>query len=644
MGISELARNRAEEYGIDLWSEFVIPPYYPKLELLQSEKPSVIEGGRGCGKTMLLRYLCHDTQFSKDRLHITYENLNRIGIYWKMDTQFARIMSKRGEDSDTWMHAFINMGVLILTREILNSLQNIAQSRLLIQDEDFLRHLNFVELRSFDKMVPQDYFTLKKYFHSQYNEFQVWVSNYKKIPQPLFYPLDFVKDLIEIIKTQIPFLKDSIFHIYIDEYENLLTQQKKIINTWVKHSQRPLIFNLAMKHNAFNMRETLGDEKIVAIHDYRKFDLDNLIGNDFKTFASEIFLLKLEQGGCENIPINQKELFDSSHEIINKRKSAEYGASIEEKIKYFLPGFSRKELACFMLNDSTIQEKVLNLIEIALKKKDSNININDFFDINYPEASIIMPALLSRSSSEVKQIKEEFILYKNGGKSKFNDWISNNIVGCILNIYGKLNRICPFYAGYDAFITMSKDNIRHFLELCYTSLAQVEKFDSSSIISPQLQAAAVKQVSLNMLKEIKAFGPQGNSLYAFALRMGTIFEEGRKKLAQSEPEQTQFNIKDNPSDKSSSFLNELVKWSVLYESKLTKQKGLESGIEYQLNPIYSSYFTISYRKKRRISLTNSTFEIIAFGSAKDFEDYLRKQYSQSQDDYIQRSLFTTDEL
>ena len=42
---SSLTRNRAEEYGFDLWDEFVIPPYYPQLELMKSEKPQIIEGG-----------------------------------------------------------------------------------------------------------------------------------------------------------------------------------------------------------------------------------------------------------------------------------------------------------------------------------------------------------------------------------------------------------------------------------------------------------------------------------------------------------------------------------------------------------------------------------------------------------------------
>ena len=70
---SDITRNRAEEYGFDLTNEFVIPPYYDSLQLLKSEKPQIIEGGRGSGKTMLIRYLCHATQFSRKRQDIEDE-------------------------------------------------------------------------------------------------------------------------------------------------------------------------------------------------------------------------------------------------------------------------------------------------------------------------------------------------------------------------------------------------------------------------------------------------------------------------------------------------------------------------------------------------------------------------------------------
>src|SRR5687767_10907298 len=64
---SVFTQNRTEEIGYDVWEHFVIPPFYERLDLQVARKPRVIIGGRGCGKTMLLRYLSHESLFSPKR-------------------------------------------------------------------------------------------------------------------------------------------------------------------------------------------------------------------------------------------------------------------------------------------------------------------------------------------------------------------------------------------------------------------------------------------------------------------------------------------------------------------------------------------------------------------------------------------------
>ena len=189
---------------------------------------------------------------------------------------------------------------------------------------------------------------------------------------------------------------------------------------------------------------------------------------------------------------------------------------------------------------------------------------------------------------------------------------------------------------------MSKDNIRHFLELCYKSLSQSEEWGLTHVVTPDDQLVAVKYVSDNMLKEIKQFGAHGNLLYSFAIRLGNIFEELRKRESQSEPEQTHFSIKGEMSEECVKILSNLVKWSVLYESKLTKQKGLENGTEYLFNPIYSAYFTISFRKMRRIVLTSDDVVTLYRGSDEDNRRIVRrltKSFTEEEPQTIQKDLF-----
>lgn len=620
---SDITRNRAEEYGFDLTNEFVIPPYYDSLQLLKSEKPQIIEGGRGSGKTMLIRYLCHATQFSRKRQEFEDEDFRRIGVYWKMDIAFAKMMDLRGADTDLWMQAFINMGVLILSSEIIDSLLNIKTVREDISDE--ISKIDFSFLKGFDSNIPDDLLSLKKYLHIQYIKFQSWVSNYKKDDHPLFYPKDLLNEIIECIREQVDVLKDSSYNVYIDEYENLNKTQKKIVNTWVKQSQPPLVFNIAMKHQAMDVTDTLGEEKIVEIHDYRKIDLEILLKEHFETFASEIFLLKVHQYLHYSILPDTGYLYDVHIETLKSRSEKNYVEDIRNKIKSIFPILTDSDVADIIINDKVLSKRVKEKIQDDLIR----LKMEDYFEkiesIKVPSSAIvILHALFSRDHADVPMIYEELVKYIKDGKSKFTDWIHNNLFGCILYYYGEVNRLCPLYAGYDSFVTMSKDNIRHFLELCYRSLSQSENWNDTHIVEPQDQMVAVKYVSDNMLKEIKQFGPQGNLLYTFALRLGNIFEELRKRDSQSEPEQNQFSVKGEIKPKCIEILSDLVKWSVLYESKLTKQKGLENGVEYLFNPIYSAYFTISFRKKRRIELTSDDIITIYKGNDEDNNRIVRR--------------------
>ena len=61
-----LANNRSEHIGMDVWDEFVLPYFYKKIDF-NSSLPLRIEGGRGSGKTMLLRYLSYHSRFSEKR-------------------------------------------------------------------------------------------------------------------------------------------------------------------------------------------------------------------------------------------------------------------------------------------------------------------------------------------------------------------------------------------------------------------------------------------------------------------------------------------------------------------------------------------------------------------------------------------------
>lgn len=633
---SVLSKNRAEELGYDVWKHFVIPQFYPHLDLQTARKPRLIIGGRGCGKTMLLRYLSHQSMFSSARPNIPSDATSHIGLFWRTDTHFASLMSGRNVPEDTWDVAFSHMASVILGIEVLDSLESIARSKSPALSREDISKLNFNHLRAFDPELPSSHAALRSKLQESLWTFESWVSNVRKVDEPKFLPGDkFILAIISEIRQQFPLLKDSNFFVYVDEYENLQVYQQKIINSWLKHSESPLIFNIAMKRNAFEILDTTGPERLSDIHDFRKHDLEEYILDENPAlFFAEILFLELSIAGVLDPPISVGNLRDPSK--LSERKEEKYVQKALSAAQDLFPDVPHGELARTVFQEPSLSNKLRENIEKALIKRGSVVGIDRFFRPHIPEASIVAPAILNRKNQKPELVAEEMDRLERDEENKFTgstDWIQNNFIGSLLQLYKPYKRACPFYAGFRTFRLLSRGNIRHFLELCYKSINRTLSNGGyiSKPLTPNLQAEAARQTSTAFLGEVRSFGPHGHQLHAFVMRLGTLFELAHQRPTLSESEQSHFSVGAGTKELTPevyAFLREATKWSVLFEEEETKTKEEYSPItvDYVLNPIYAPYFHISYRKKRKLDLSTDELICLVNGSVEDVK-VLFRQYS-----------------
>jgi hypothetical protein len=628
-------KNRAEEFGFDMWEHFVIPFFFDRLDLNDTQKPTIVIGGRGCGKTMLLRYLSHDTAFSWKKPVIHKSDFSRIGLYWKADTQFASALTGRNVSADVWESAFNHKLALVVTSELLRCLQKTVRARCECFTEESLESIRLDGLKGYGHEYVGTIADVSKILREKERGFQLWVSNPTSpaVPMPVFLPgRDFITAVIEDLRTQAAVLTDTTFLVYVDEFENLLPSQRRIINTYLKHSERPLIFNIAMKRDPLHLRETVGDQSLENVADYRIHDLDAYLSDStFTLFAAELLFSRFAAKGAKNIPIIVNDL--RNPEALPKRRDPKYGENVIAAARRIFPALTHAELARTALEEPTISKRLRTDIERALELKASNRKASEFIDATDPQAAIVCSCLLYRNGVNPDDIIAELAALAAGKDNNFigaRQWIHNNFIGCLLRLYSSHSKPCPFYAGFDTFIQLARGNIRHFLELCHMSLRQAVATNSEElVVGTDDQVEAARQASTVFLSEIRGRGQHGNQLHAFVLTLGSLFAISHQRPTQSEPERSHFSIsggKQPLSAEERAFLVEAVKWSVLIEERETKLKDAiqVSDSEWILNPIYAPYFKITYRKIRKLELKSEEVSVLIAGSYEARKSLLRR--------------------
>lgn len=607
------SKNRNEESREDNWADFVVPPFLNDLGIKSQSKAFVIMGGRGCGKTTLLRYFCHATQFSPRRPGLHDDDLAHIGLYWRADTNFLNSFAGGEQTPETWRAAFEHLLACELGKEIIRSLHSLNCNP---ERQGQYGHLDDIDLsvvRDFDETLGSSLLELEKSLQRSRTGLAMWVNNLDTRPKPIFLPAEsFLRALAGTLKQQLPYLADSTFAVFIDEYENLRDEQQRFINGLLKHGSPPLIYNIAMKRNGWQTKKTIGPESIQEISDYRVIDLEEDLADDFDLFAAELLFFRLaehEPDLLDKLPIVPDQLRSVEH-IDQRYKSREYHDRVTAAAEKMLPRVGERAAAQEILGDSKLRERLAAKIKEALQKRGSKLDPARFIDDSFPETSVLMPALISRPREEPDGLLAEVDAMRSGADSRLSvngALVQNNLFGCANAIYIDAQRNSTLFSGFTALTLIARGNIRHLLELIHRIFKVYEPTENGDlpVVPPHVQAIAVRDASESILSTVNGHGTHGPRLYALALCLGSIFRERHRSDRQSETEINHFTVAGGEiSEQIQKYLFEAEKWSVLFLTRETKMKSTGAiSSDYILNPIFSPYFQISFRKKRSMQVT-----------------------------------------
>lgn len=622
------SKNRSEENADDNWASFIVPPFFNGLTIKDQSKAIVIVGGRGCGKTTLLKYLCYPSQFSTRRPELTDQDLKHIGLYWRADTNFLSSFAGGGLDEASWRSAFEHLLACELGSEIIRALLLLNSSAIRSARYGLLEKVDLSALLDFDPELGRSLRDVLNALVKRKRKLATWINNLDSVPRPIMLPgTTFLIELVNSLREQLPYIASSTFAVFVDEYENMRLEQQKLINGLLKHGRCPLLFNIAMKRNAWLTRETLGNESIEAISDYNEIDIEQKLEKGFDIFAAELLLFRLAEHRPDlatMLPISSEIL--RSPEKLELRYGAEaehYGKSVVTAAERMLPRVNESEAAALVMATPPLRSILVERISEALNGRGSSLLPGQFVDDSYPEASVVMTALLTRERESPQQVLHEFEQLKaghNGRLSVGSDLIGNNLFGCVNQIYlGRRDSI--LFSGFGTVVLVAKHNIRHLLELVHRIFLRyhethLEEESILPIVDAEIQAAAMREASETILKKVKGRGTYGPQIHSLVETLGSVFRARHRQRRQSEPEVNHFTVsKGAVTESLSTYLAEAEKWSALYTVPQTKMKaGGVYGIDYVLNPIFSPYFQISFRKKRSIPISYEQLQVMFEGT------------------------------
>lgn len=560
---------------------------------MMSSKPTFIEGGRGSGKTMLLKSVRAPFITSINSVKSFNDpKIPYFGVYQRASRATYSLFEESDEiDSSESKIIFIDQLILRLGQSMISELKDCRKNQTPVIDDDIEEKISKIVSRSLRLPEETNTFEDTEFFiREQISQITDYVRNkirktnvnytVKSLDQET---LDFMCRKIIMV---IPELQNRYICFLIDEYENFNENQKIVLNTLVKFNEgTSYTFKIAAKKTAFNVSQTLEDQPLQVIDDYEKVDMDfDLSKHEQKTrFGNHVIKI------CEKIMKEAK--FDNCNikEILDDRG------------KYFrtnsktVDGFSKAQ----------IMNEIKSLYYSSKKSWDS-----------------LTPKQLDYLYSHYG-VSAEYRLLKNKPKS---------------------------YAGFDDFVTFSSGNLRIFVELC--GLAYIfairDGMDpkKSDKISIKNQTKAIEQISDYHLWDIQDIPVVGRAIQKFVNDLGDIL---REKLVTHfyEPESSLLSITNPenlgltltlPNCKKQHSLQEImdicVMYSIFHEHGSTMGRRGKAGYgtssyDYVLNRIYTQVLKISPRPMSAYPINCENFKGLLETSTqkntkKDLMDKLRK--------------------
>lgn len=638
-------------------SELFTEPYdsftIPESKIIEDKSPIIFIGGRGTGKTMLLRQFSYNVQkiIQTEKNYLEkVKQTKYIGIYFRIDKPLLQSLSSLGRMTslENFEEAiFTHFFELTIFKEYLEIIKILEKDINLLSQKEVLYDEILSELLSIfplpQEVICDNIDDLLQFVIDEIN--YIWDFQSKKAID-IDDTVKFSPKCNLILQGRLSdeFCKTKTFHLLglkdisilllIDEFESFSEKQQTVINAAMRYNKEYGIrLRIGMRPYGFKTYDTVNSEDFIKEgRDYSKIEFNNPLVKKQNNKSYFELIKRVASKRLASVPMF---VGTSIVEILGDEED------LESEAKDIVKGNTKHiEIYLKEINKLHIFNRTLEL--------DSLKNIRD----DNPLYEMECLRLLLKGES-LEYVEKALSDYKNKEKSaeakKFSDDYDKKyklaFVFVLCSIYKREKKA---YYGFSDYCYLSSGVIGSFIELCRRAfdLAYFKDRDNlnQGVISKEIQTEAAYEYSYAERDMICRIAEHGKKLEVFVNNLGNAFSYIHRDLHLRYPETNMFPVDSDLSDENKKLLEIACRWSLIFKKPNVQDSSAQNNIHdmYILSRVFSPVFKISYRTRGGLNpikkLTNDFFST-KFNPESVLKEKEKSKRSKSIDNNNQLSIF-----
>ena len=610
---------------LEQWVDLPIDGGFDALLRPSSQMPMFIVGGKGSGKTHLLRRMSSLAKLSAGHSRSDILSDRRLGIYLRCEGLDAARFAGKGVDGETWDLVFAYFLDLTLCELCLTTVLELAEQETDDREQKAvcvgvsdLFHTNAFATTNTLAELRREISALRKSVSAAVSN----ASLVRRIDLSIAAaPARLVFGLPRVLASACAALRHHVFVYLLDELENFSPSQQRYVNELVRANAPPCSIKVGARlYGIHTMLSLSSQEENKEGSEFDMLRLDTRLRDigfpSYKVFVSRLCARRLFAGGDV---ISDGEALARVESLFEDELTSRLG---DEETAHVV-AIDSHERPWIRRLQTYLADRDLRAAPTGSLDADGVVQLVSFPDHPLVERHAVhllyqewSSADLVRTAAEIRARARAFI---KGEKSReavdhgasFKHWRSDLLAQVLRDTHRPIVR-----AGWDSLVRMSFGFPRHLLVLLkhvFGWAAFRGELEQGRKVSLESQRAGIKDASEWFFNDARAGGDDGQFLIRGVARLAEWMREIRMSDKPAHVELCTISVDQTDiSDLSKRFVDLATKWSMLLPVKGGRHERNSNRIDLklQLNPMLAPRWDLSISRRGDLKISREDFDLI----------------------------------